>query len=127
MFPPDLMKSALYVFEGPDGVGKSVLASHVNSYLGQRNRPSELVALPGRKPGTVGEHIYRLYHNPQTFGVGHISITTEQLLFTAAHVDVIENEILPVLSKGTNVVLDRYWLSTWVYSLAGGLEVNFRD
>ena len=120
------MKSALYVFEGPNGVGKTTLSSHFNSYLNQHGFPSELVALPGRKVGSVGEHIYRLYHNPQSFGVRHISITSEQLLFTAAHADVIENEILPILSQGTNVVLDRFWWSTWVYSIAGGLDSRVR-
>jgi dTMP kinase len=120
------MKSRLYVFEGPNGVGKTTLSSSLNSYLNQHGFPSELVALPGRKVGTVGEHIYRLYHDPQHFGVRQISITSEQLLFTAAHADVIENEILSALSNGTNVVLDRYWWSTWVYSNAGGLDPGIR-
>ena len=121
------MKSALYVFEGPDGVGKTTVASHLNLYLNQKGFPSELVALPGRKVGTVGEHIHRLYHDPERFGIRHIPITSEQLLFAAAHADVVENEILPTLSAGTNVLLDRYWWSTWVYSTAGGLDVRIRD
>jgi dTMP kinase len=121
------MKPALYVFEGPNGVGKTTLSSNLNLYLNQQGFPSQLVALPGKSAGTVGEHIYRLYHDPASFGVRYISVTTEQLLFTAAHADVIENEILPILSKGTNVVLDRYWWSTWVYSIVGGLDERVRD
>jgi dTMP kinase len=121
------MKGALFVFEGPDGVGKTTLASRVNRYLNDQGFSSALVALPGRKIGTVGEHINRLYHNPRSFGIQHISITTEQLLFMAAHADVIENEILPALLKGTNVLLDRYWWSTWVYSMDGGLDLGTRD
>ena len=121
------MKPALYVFEGPNGVGKTVLSSYLHSILNQQGRSSELVSLPGRKKGTIGELIYRLYHDPYAFGVNHISIIPEQLLFTAAHADVIESEILPVLLRGQNVVLDRFWWSTWVYSSIGGLPTEIRD
>src|SRR5260370_20827938 len=109
------MKSALYVFEGPDGVGKSTLASHLNNHFKLKGLSSQLLSFPGQEIGTLGAHIYRLYQNPGSFGLHNISVTSEQLLFTAGHADVIENRILPVLSKGGNVVLDRYWWSTWVY------------
>src|SRR5690349_1307494 len=105
------MKPALFVFEGPDGVGKSCLAAALNEYLNQHGSVSKLMAFPGREVGTLGEHIYRLYHNPSSFGIASISVTPEQLLFTAAHADVIENRLLPSLSQGTSVVLDRYWWS----------------
>jgi dTMP kinase len=121
------MKSELYVFEGPDGVGKSTLASHVNAYLNQCGFPSELLAFPGREVGTLAEHIYRLYHDPFHFGIRNISIAPEQILVTAAHADVIENRLIPALSQGRNVVLDRYWWSTWVHSTLGNLPSQIRD
>jgi hypothetical protein len=42
-----------------------------------------------------------------------------QLMHVAAHMDAIENKILPALRSGTSVVLDRFWWSTKVYGLAG--------
>jgi len=43
-----------------------------------------------------------------------------QMLVTAAHIDVIETEVLPALRAGKNVVLDRYWWSTLVYGRKAG-------
>lgn len=121
------MKSALYIFEGPDGVGKTSLASLLNKDLNDHGLSSELLSFPGHEVGTLGEHIYRLYHDPGSFNINNMSIISEQLLFTAAHADVIEKRILPTLSQGTNVVLDRYWWSTWVYSTFGNLNSRIRD
>src|SRR5690242_16648580 len=121
------MKSALYVFEGPDGVGKSTLATHLNDRLIQNGFSCELLSFPGQEIGTLGAHIYRLYQNPASFGLHNISVISEQLLFSAAHADVIENRILPVLARGGNVVLDRYWWSTWVYGTIGGLDPRIRN
>jgi len=75
------MKSALYVFEGPDGVGKSTLASHLNTHLNEYDFPSDLFSFPGRDTGTLGEHVYRLYHDRRHFGISNISVAAEQLLF----------------------------------------------
>jgi dTMP kinase len=115
LFP---MAADLYVFEGPDGVGKSTLASFLCNHLNQRGVSTLLLSFPGREAGTLGEHIYRLYHAPQSFGIPKLSAIPEQLLLTAAHVDVIENRLIPALNTGSNVVLDRYWWSTWVYGTA---------
>lgn len=106
----------LFVFEGPDGVGKTTVADAVRRSLGKAGIRSIVLSFPGREPGTLGELVYRLYHDPKSFGVSGISTAAEQLLFTAAHVDVIENRIIPTLDRGVHVLLDRFWWSTWVYS-----------
>jgi thymidylate kinase len=121
------MSCSLYAFEGPDGVGKSSLSCTLNHQLGELGLPSQLMAFPGRDAGTLGEHIYRLYHSPSSFGVKKISVISEQLLVTAAHTDVIENQVLPTLCAGSNVILDRYWWSTWVYSTFSGLKSDIRN
>ena len=43
-----------------------------------------------------------------------------QALHIAAHIDVIDRQILPALQGGRTVLLDRYWWSAWVYGLVGG-------
>jgi thymidylate kinase len=121
------MKSALFVLEGPDGVGKSTLAAKLSDELNLRGFSSKLFSLPGRERGTLGHHVYNLYHTPSVFGVDKIFVTSEQLLFTAAHADVIQGQILPALSSGMNVILDRYWWSTWVYATVGGLDPKIRN
>jgi dTMP kinase len=120
-------ESPLYVFEGPDGVGKTSLSSILQAHLASVGRRSTLFSFPGQEPGTLGAHIYKLYHDPESFGVSEISVASEQLLCTAAHADVIENRILPALASKAEVILDRYWWSTWVYASADGLEPRFRD
>ena len=33
-----------------------------------------------------------------------------------AHIEVIEARLRPLIRTGVDIVLDRYWLSTWVYA-----------
>ena len=110
----------LYVFEGADGVGKSALSARFAEALHSRGIPCEHLAFPGNAPGTLGHHVYRIHHGSEQFQLGPITSAAVQLLHVAAHVDAIEGRILPLLARGINVVLNRYWWSTYVYGLAGG-------
>jgi thymidylate kinase len=110
----------LLVFEGPDGVGKSTLAQALADHLNVCSIPCEYLAFPGREPGTLGHHIYQIQHHASDFDIQSMSEASRQLLHVAAHIDVIENRILPLLKQGHFVVLDRFWWSTWVYGLVGG-------
>ncbi len=109
----------LFVFEGPDGVGKSTVAAEFARRLSE-DRPAVLLSFPGREPGTLGHHVYELHHASARFGVERLSAASLQLLHIAAHLDAIEARIVPLLEAGTTVVLDRYWWSTWVYGVVGG-------
>jgi thymidylate kinase len=111
----------LIVFEGPGGVGKSTLAREVAAMLDGRGTPCDLLAFPGREPGTLGHHVYHLHHDPTRFGVVDIPPASLQLLHVAAHIDAIANRILPALRAGRTVILDRFWWSTWVSGLVGGV------
>lgn len=110
----------LYVFEGPDSVGKSELAKLLFQALKDSSFDCELLAFPGRKPGTLGSLVYELHHTPSQVGVNALSATALQALHVAAHIDAIEAHILPALNSGKIIILDRYWWSTRVYGLVGG-------
>lgn len=105
----------LFVFEGPDGVGKTTLAMSFATHLAARGMECEFMSFPGREVGTLGHHVYELHHNAAHFGIESIRPLSVQVLHIAAHIDAIETRILPLLSSGRHVVLDRFWWSTWVY------------
>lgn len=110
----------LYVFEGPDGVGKSELAKLLFRALKESSVDCDLVTFPGREAGTLGNLVYRLHHTPGEIGVHALSATALQAMHIAAHIEAIEARILPALKAGKTIILDRYWWSTRVYGLVGG-------
>jgi len=110
----------LYVFEGPDGVGKTELSGRFTAILKERGIAAKHLSFPGKDVGTIGRVVYDLHHAPESFGVTKVAPASLQLMHIAAHVDAIERTILPALRAGTSVVLDRFWWSTKVYGLAAG-------
>jgi len=112
----------LTVFEGPDGVGKSAISERVAAGLGSRGQPTSLLTFPGREAGTLGRLVYDLHHDPDRFGVGEISPVSKQVMHVAAHLDAIEHVIGPTLRAGRDVMLDRFWWSTWVYGAVAGVS-----
>lgn len=107
----------LFVFEGPDGVGKTTLASSFTQHNVARGVDCEYMSFPGREVGTLGHHVYELHHGAARFGIASMRPLSEQVLHIAAHIDAIETRILPLLNRGRHVVLDRFWWSTWVYGV----------
>jgi dTMP kinase len=113
----------LFVFEGPDGVGKTSIVTEVRSALSVTTaRPVVQLAFPGRQPGTLGHHVYQLHHDSAQFGVNRMAPASLQLLHVAAHLDAIDTIIRPQIEQGAIVLLDRYWWSTWVYGVTGGAD-----
>lgn len=113
----------LFVFEGPDGVGKTTIINEIERRLHECGQACLRFSFPGRESGTLGAHIYELHHQPAQFGVEDLSTLSLQVLHVAAHVDAIERRILPSLRQGNTVLLDRYWWSTWVYGMTAKVPV----
>ena len=111
----------LYVFEGPDGVGKTSVVEGVARRLREAGDEVQVLSFPGRTPGTLGTLIYELHHDFAQFGVKELNPTSLQVLHVAAHIDCIERRILPAMSSGMTVILDRFWWSTVVYGKADGV------
>lgn len=127
MKPKNTTLGKLFVFEGPDDVGKTTLAGMLSHYLSNNGFSNEVLSFPGREPNTVSELIYRLYHDSAALGVRTISSLAMQVMVTAAHIEVIETRVKPLIRSGTNVVLDRFWWSTWVYATLQGVPEKARD
>jgi len=114
------MAGRLFVFEGIDGSGKSVLSDAISTRLANQGSPAKLITFPGRIPGTLGHLVYRIHHDAKSNGIDKLSPSSLQALHIAAHLDTIEMSIFPALARGENVILDRFWWSTWAYGIAAG-------
>lgn len=108
---------ALVVFEGAEGVGKS---TQVDLLL-RRLKDARIAAVSYREPGgtAVGDHIREILLRPGN----SMSPAAEALLFMASRAELVDREIAPSLAAGKVVVLDRFFLSTYAYQIAGrGLD-----
>ncbi|MGI9141223.1 MAG: dTMP kinase [Gemmatimonadaceae bacterium] len=107
----------LVVFEGTEGVGKS---TQVDMLL-HRLKGAGVEAVSFREPGgtTVGDQIRGILLRPGN----EIAPVTEALLFMASRAELCAREIAPAIAAGKVVVLDRFFLSTYAYQIAGrGLD-----
>lgn len=123
----DGSRGCLVVFEGPDGVGKTTLAKALVEELLQQGVPCEYFSFPGRAPGTLGRLVYEVHHDPGEFGINRIGSASLQVLHIAAHLDAIGQRIMPALETGRSVILDRFWWSTVVYGIVGGVDRGILD
>lgn len=121
--PSPTAPGRLIVMEGADGSGKTTLAQELVTQLEERGLRARYFSFPGREPGSLGAEVYQIHHRRPAHGAGSIHPASLQLLHIAAHIDAIETKILPALKQGTNIVLDRFWWSTWVYGVVAGASV----
>lgn len=112
----------LIVFEGPDGVGKSTLSQALVKKLTEVGLPCEYLSFPGKEAGTIGRLVYDIHHDPAALGVEKPTPVSLQILHVAAHLNTIQQRILPALHQGRWLVLDRFWWSTWVYGCVSAVE-----
>ena len=103
----------LIVFEGPEGAGKTTQLRMAAEWLSASGHTVVAVREPG---GTsLGDQIRRLLLDPAS----DIVPRAEGLLFMASRAQLVEREIGPALQSGATVLLDRFFLSTYAYQIAG--------
>jgi dTMP kinase len=104
----------LIVIEGPEGAGKTTQVRLVAEWLGAAGQVVVAVREPGGTP--VGDDIRKiLLDHPAS----DIVPRAEGLLFMASRAQLVERELVPALEKGMIVLLDRFFLSTYAYQVAG--------
>lgn len=103
----------LVVFEGAEGVGKS---TQVDLLLA-RLKDAGIAAVSFREPGgtVVGDRIREILLSPGN----EIAPAAEALLFMASRAELCARGIAPAMAEGKIVVLDRFFLSTYAYQIAG--------
>lgn len=105
------MDRGLFItFEGIDGCGKSTQFEMLKDYLASNGEDFIVVREPG---GTViGEKIRDLLLNKKNDSMKPL---TELFLFEAARAQITEEVIRPALERGTTVLCDRFFDSTYAY------------
>lgn len=103
----------LIVFEGPEGAGKTTQLQKLASRLAAAGLESVVLREPGGTP--LGDAIRGLLLDAGRV----ISPAAEALLFMASRAELVEREIDPLLGRGVVVLMDRFFLSTYAYQIAG--------
>jgi len=120
-------RGKLFVFEGSDGVGKTTISEKVFEKFKYNGVDALFLSFPGKEPSTLGEVVYKIHHGSKKYGIKNISPSSLQTLHIAAHIDCIENRILPALLNQKTVILDRFWWSTVAYGIASGVSINILE
>ncbi|MGB9779651.1 dTMP kinase [Caldanaerobacter sp.] len=113
------MKGKFISFEGIDGCGKTTQVKLLEEHLNKKGYDLLVLREPG---GTrVGEKIREILLDRENL----IFPVTEMLLYASSRAQLVEEKIIPALSKGQIVIVDRFVDSSYVYQgYARGLELN---
>ena len=103
----------LVVFEGPEGAGKTTQLKRLTESLAVAGVDCLAVREPGGTP--VGDAIRGILLHSES----EITDAAEALLFMASRAELIARQARPALAKGTLVLLDRFFLSTYAYQIEG--------
>jgi dTMP kinase len=106
-------RGVLIVFEGGEGSGKSTQLRLLSRDLERRAVPHVCLREPGGTP--LGTEVRRVLLDRSS----DIAPRAEALLFMASRALLVEREIMPALGRGEVVLLDRFFLSTYAYQVAG--------
>lgn len=109
----DSGRGVLIVFEGGEGSGKSTQLRLLSRDLERHGVSHACLREPGGTP--LGTEVRRLLLDRAS----DIEPRAEALLFMASRAQLVEREIRPALERGEVVLLDRFFLSTYAYQIAG--------
>ena len=101
------------VFEGGEGSGKSTQLRRLSAYLTERVVAHVCLREPGGTP--LGTEVRRILLDRAS----DIEPRAEALLFMASRAQLVQREIRPAIARGDIVLLDRFFLSTYAYQVAG--------
>jgi dTMP kinase len=105
-------RGPLIVFEGPEGVGKTTQVRWLADHLAALGLPHVALREPG---GTaLGERVRGLVLDAAL----DVHPRAEALLFLAARAQLLD-AVREHLDRGAIVLLDRFFLSTYAYQVAG--------
>lgn len=101
------------MFEGVEGAGKSTQLARLSTRLTGAGVDSCAFREPGGTP--VGDRIRALLLDPAM----SLDPRTEALLFMASRAELLATAVRPAIATGAVVLLDRFFLSTFAYQVAG--------
>jgi dTMP kinase len=104
----------LIVLEGAEGAGKTTQAPLLAEWLNSTGHPAIALREPGGTP--IGDQIRAILLDTPDGAVGDAA---EALLYMASRAQLVDRIIRPALALGTTVLLDRFFLSTYAYQIAG--------
>ena len=107
------MLAKFITLDGIDGAGKTTQLNVIRDWFAAQALPVLFTREPGGTP--LGEALRALLLSPAT----RVSLHTETLLMFAARRQHLEDVILPALSRGVNVVSDRFTDATFAYQGGG--------
>jgi dTMP kinase len=118
----------LIVLEGVDGAGTTTQCHCLQERLREQGVAAEVTREPSNGPMGM---LLRLVLSGRLTGAGDAgapSWSTLALMFAADRLDHLENEVVPLLGDGTQVICDRYYHSSIAYqSCTGGSSAADRD
>ena len=110
---PGVERGRVIVFEGGEGSGKSTQLRRLSAVLSGRDIAHVCLREPGGTP--LGTEVRRILLDPRS----DIDPRAEALLFMASRAQLVQREIRPAVERGDVVLLDRFFLSTYAYQIAG--------
>lgn len=114
-----LKPASLIVLEGLDATGKSTFMGEWQSHAVQNYLERPLFTHQPSGAPALGGEIYRMTEGRT------MQPLTRQLLHLAAHTEHYSDVIIPALTAGYSVVMDRCWWSTMAYGYFGGGLAEF--
>jgi len=112
-------KGRFIIFEGLDGSGQSTQAALLEDFLIKKGLKVLLTKEPTLS-SPAGRRIRKILDKKEK-----ISPKNLQLLFAKDRKEHLKKTVIPALKRGTHVISDRYFFSSFAYGASGGLDLQW--